>query len=1699
MAEANALRREYGWTLGANDILSEVLPKGLPDARRRRPEGRARVPDGGPKKNSRPRAEAKSDHSQTWMWARQGSRSDHDVLSIPPALHEWFEQRLRIIRENENGDDAFQIGMPFSYLKQAHLSYLQGQPVKVVEQHCELPSRPRGDHIMTPLEGCILGGLDTAAPIVAPPKGASTRTGLNSLEYFGAKWDHSEYYAEDGDGDDMKLYCKHLNVLYRSYASLQQTLENDELVTKAHHQIMRKVPEAKKTRDRRESLDWGLYVGLSGEQQVQDCRVPGGSARWLNTNGALVGRCSYALHSCGRHVAIDTGDSSALVASDTAVRALREKEGVPFALASGASWIENPYVLGALCSLGYISRSGRTRVFDASSDGYTLGEGVVSILLQKFDLEDLEKKDWAGLTALELRLRDWLCFELREVIGARALLSGSGVNSRGTSASVTAPSGPAVIEVVALAMRDAHCPSFLVDAVEASASGQTMFDQVELKAMGRLLEHKDAPRWQVLSRSVTARVAMMKVLDYLMDVKDGMLAEAIADEKKLDYFKNNAKETKATCELLDKWGRHYESKGAPPNTGGGKIAQAWKDLTKDGVRFPMTYDYLTLTPAPSDAGAFSAAVERHAASSELDEALLGRLADAMQTALERHGRESMEFGEAKAHFESTLEQWQHAVEAAADGDPERFARLFDVVSRYAERQQSIESGATALGAAPLGAAPALPASPSTGSRASREEEAPSEPRSHRRRRRKSAERLPEVATPSFGDWRPEEAASDSLGSFGGSFGLQSFPSFGPDGAGFGDPMGPSTFGISDGFGGFGPGDLPDHGSDASFGGDLGPNFGSRMEQPTWSEQPLDPVQEELPDVRPSFAPPAPEQTDQMAELCRKLAQEVQELRSQAENDSSKEEVEALRRRVKELEAQDVSAKKDSTISSLREANMQLQAELDQRGLELSAIRKRALEAERRLSEKDEVFQDTCQRLLDAQRRIAQLEDDLAGQVEVQQSLENRLQGAKALNTATELELKQVRHALGSVTGLDSETRRSNVPYGFPGGDQRPPSPSVSQADELASSMAEKASRLEVDYGGHTGAYLPRSSLQTWKLTPRVRQPGALLRRPASHVIALNTAAHFRQLLGEAQGILYEDHQVLLSMNFHPLQQAGPRQKIHFEVSVSNRGAHPIHDVRLQPAETSNVHPRCFDVQLAPQAGPKRLESRVLVFGVDDIGPQVDLSYLQPDSQSLRARLRLPFTSRFLQVAPKTSPARWDDAWTRWEKWELVHTEVACVCELRKSLVAACTSAWQALEMGGALKCIPGMAGFPGALFAGCFQAPGGEAVELLLHVELGLPDTVEGGQSLCRLAVRSTSAPVNRAVAQANGVTFVQSNDSKLLGGISRPWEAYGSLADESKLPCRVFLTVAWQDVGSTAPKAKQFHSSGLLSCDRAKIWTDGGLGAKTAAMLEPYADDPQNSGVMQMSTEEIAKAMGHLKEHGFRVEAHAIGDRAASDLIDAFEKFMPSTERPVLTHCQFLNKNLVERMSKGGIIANVQPQFVPSDLPIIKSRVGEGTERFNYAYVWRTLMKAGVHVAGGSDAPVEAPTPLVGMADAMEHALFASERLTFAEALSMYTTEAAFAACAEERIGTLEPGKDADFVVLDCNTDAEALTASQLRSCQVEKVYVQGKLVHDRTTNAKRRRIATGDGPGKSGLPFVRGRCPACSMTSHRTCSGSR
>lgn len=179
----------------------------------------------------------------------------------------------------------------------------------------------------------------------------------------------------------------------------------------------------------------------------------------------------------------------------------------------------------------------------------------------------------------------------------------------------------------------------------------------------------------------------------------------------------------------------------------------------------------------------------------------------------------------------------------------------------------------------------------------------------------------------------------------------------------------------------------------------------------------------------------------------------------------------------------------------------------------------------------------------------------------------------------------------------------------------------------------------------------------------------------------------------------------------------------------------------------------------------------------------------------------------------------------------------------------------------------------------------------------------------------------------AQGITSVHTNDSKQLGGISDAWAAYSSLADEGRLPCRVFLTTACTELGEASiPQVPVVHPSGMLSCDRVKLWTDGALGARTAAMLAPYADDPGNYGILQMTPDEIDRAVYEAKRRGFRIEAHAIGDASAAALLRCFRQRLVPADRPVITHCQFLSPLLIQSMAQLGVVANVQPQFVPSE-----------------------------------------------------------------------------------------------------------------------------------------------------------------------------
>jgi predicted amidohydrolase YtcJ len=331
------------------------------------------------------------------------------------------------------------------------------------------------------------------------------------------------------------------------------------------------------------------------------------------------------------------------------------------------------------------------------------------------------------------------------------------------------------------------------------------------------------------------------------------------------------------------------------------------------------------------------------------------------------------------------------------------------------------------------------------------------------------------------------------------------------------------------------------------------------------------------------------------------------------------------------------------------------------------------------------------------------------------------------------------------------------------------------------------------------------------------------------------------------------------------------------------------------------------------------------------------------------------------------------------------------------------------------------------------------------------------------------------------GITAVQTND----GGA---WPLYAALAKEEALPLRVFLTVQAHEVGTPSAPPPGSRVGELLSCHRAKIFADGSLGADTAALSEPYQhlrageeeDEEEDGpaakapaakrarsaprecdhahaalGVLVHAREPLRALVARTHAAGFRLEVHVIGDRAADEVLGALEAAGAGpAARPILTHCQVLRGDLIARMRALGAVANVQPQFVASDARWVDKKLSAALRPF--AYAWRTLLREGVIVAGGSDAPIERADPLEGMHVAVFRFLQGTaspwrpeEALSREEALHIYTVGGALAAQEEARLGRVAPGMAADLVVLGVDAWAEP---ARLAACPVEQVWVAGR-----------------------------------------------
>ncbi|KAF5391967.1 hypothetical protein D9757_003282 [Collybiopsis confluens] len=282
---------------------------------------------------------------------------------------------------------------------------------------------------------------------------------------------------------------------------------------------------------------------------------------------------------------------------------------------------------------------------------------------------------------------------------------------------------------------------------------------------------------------------------------------------------------------------------------------------------------------------------------------------------------------------------------------------------------------------------------------------------------------------------------------------------------------------------------------------------------------------------------------------------------------------------------------------------------------------------------------------------------------------------------------------------------------------------------------------------------------------------------------------------------------------------------------------------------------------------------------------------------------------------------------------------------------------------------------------------------------------------------------------------------------------------------------------GSEIPRLINYGKHGRMTVRSIKLYTDGALGSWGAALLEPYSDKPDTTGIMRSTPKALANLVERFWKDGWQVNIHCIGDRANHIVLDIFEGLIEGksiggtvkanvTEwRPRIEHAQIMTMDDLQRMKRLCIIPSVQPTHATSDMWYAETRLGPN--RIKGAYAYKTLLRGSPHhvLPIGSDFPVEGVNPLLGFYAAVsrlsvdgtsphgEQGWYASEALSRAQALKGMTLDAAYASFSENELGSLTKGKKADFVVLD--RDIMRVPFKEILETKVLATVVDGKVAY--------------------------------------------
>lgn len=298
--------------------------------------------------------------------------------------------------------------------------------------------------------------------------------------------------------------------------------------------------------------------------------------------------------------------------------------------------------------------------------------------------------------------------------------------------------------------------------------------------------------------------------------------------------------------------------------------------------------------------------------------------------------------------------------------------------------------------------------------------------------------------------------------------------------------------------------------------------------------------------------------------------------------------------------------------------------------------------------------------------------------------------------------------------------------------------------------------------------------------------------------------------------------------------------------------------------------------------------------------------------------------------------------------------------------------------------------------------------------------------------------------------------------------EAYQRLREDGvPLPLRAVFYLPLEGLDHARALRLRFGlGDDFLRIGGVKVFADGALGPRTAAMLEPYIGEPENRGILTLEPEELREVVRQAAEGGLALAVHAIGDRANRLVLDALE-VLPLENRARLRHriehVQLIHPDDIGRLAALGVVASMQPIHAVQDAPMADRYWGPA--RCATAYAWRSLLDAGTVLAFGSDCPVESPNPFLGIHAAVTRSRpdeyggpegwVPAQRITVEEAIRAYTWGAAWAAGLEDRLGTLTPGKWADLVVLD--RDIFAADPSLIPQTRVLGTMVGGRWVYRR------------------------------------------